>query len=125
MRREGDWEAWLSFFLEGVQTTAEGAVDSARRLSAAFREDRARVEKSGRRAGSALRVHEALKTRPILSIPAVRKATGLSFPAASSAMDLLVELGIAREVTGKRRNRLFLYDQYLGILNEGAAPGPA
>jgi len=52
-------------------------------------------------------------------MPAVRDATGLSFPAASSAMDLLVETGIARELTGKRRNRLFVYDRYLAILNEG------
>ena len=49
-----------------------------------------------------------------------RGETGtLSFPAASSAMDLLVELAIARELTGKRRNRLFVYDRYLKILNEG------
>jgi hypothetical protein len=45
--------------------------------------------------------------------------TGLSFPAVSSAMDLLVELGIARELTGRRRNRVFVYDRYLAILNEG------
>lgn len=79
----------------------------------------ARVEGSGRRAGSALRVHEALKARPIQSMPAVRDTTGLSFPGVSWAMDLLVELGIARELTGKRRNRLFVYDRYLAILNEG------
>ena len=50
---------------------------------------------------------------------AQRLADGLSFPAAASAMDRLVELGIARELTGKRRNRLFVYDQYLAALNEG------
>ena len=49
----------------------------------------------------------------------VCRITGLTFPAASSAMDLLVELAIARELTGKRRNRLFAYDGYLAILNEG------
>ena len=52
-------------------------------------------------------------------MPAIRDATGLSFPAASSAIDLLTELGIARELTGKRRNRLFVYDRYLAAL--GAA----
>jgi len=57
-------------------------------------------------------------------MPGVRDATGLSFPAVSSAMDVLVELGIARELTGKRRNRLFVYDRYLTILAEGTeAPG--
>jgi Fic family protein len=119
VRRDGDWEAWLAFFLEGVKQVAEGAISTAERLGEMFRTDRARVEGSGRRAGSALRVHEALKARPIQSMPAVRDTTGLSFPAVSSAMDLLVELGIARELTGKRRNRLFVYDRYLTILNEG------
>ena len=119
VRREGDWEAWLVFFLDGVRQVAEGAVSTAERLGAMFRSDRERIEASGRRAGSALRVHEALKARPILSLPAIRDTTGLSFPAASSAMDLLVELGVARELTGKRRNRLFVYDPYLAILSEG------
>ena len=84
-----------------------------------FQDDRRQIEPAGRRVGSALRVHEALKARPILSLPAICDATGLSFPAASSGMDLLAGLGIARELTGKRRNRLFVYDRYLAILNEG------
>jgi Fic family protein len=119
VRLDGDWEAWLAFFLDGVRVTAEGAVDTAQRLAAMFRDDRAKIEPTGRRAGSALRVHEALKARPILSLSAICERTGLSFPAASSAMDLLAELRIARELTGKRRNRLFVYDRYLAILNEG------
>lgn len=120
VRRDGDWEAWLAFFLDGVRVTAEGAVDTAQRVAAMFRDDRAKIEPTGRRAGSALRVHEALKARPILSLPAIRDRTGLSFPAASSAIDLLADIGIVRELTGKRRNRLFVYDRYLAILNEGA-----
>lgn len=119
VRREGDWEMWLEFFLKGVQQVAEGAVSTAERLSELFRTDRGRIEAAGRRAGSALRVHEALKARPILSMPDVCNATRLSFPAASSAMELLSGLGIAKELTGKRRNRLFVYDRYLAILNEG------
>jgi Fic family protein len=119
VRREGDWETWLAFFLDGVHVTADGAVATARRLAAMFQDDRRRIEPRGRRAGSALRVHDALKARPILSLSGICDRTGLSFPAASSAMDLLVELGIARELTGKRRNRLFLYDRYLAILSEG------
>jgi len=122
VRRDGDWEAWLAFFLDGVQQVAEGAVATAEQLEELFHADRSRLETAGRRAGSALRVHEALKGRPIQSLPAIRDATGLSFPAVSSAMELLVELGIARERTGKRRNRLFVYDRYLAILNEGTEP---
>jgi Fic family protein len=119
VRREGDWEQWLAFFFEGVRVTAEEAVDTAQRLTALFRADRARIEQAGRRAGSALRVHDALKARPILSLSAACERTGLSFPAVSSAMELLVGSGMARELTGKRRNRLFVYDRYLAMLNEG------
>jgi Fic family protein len=122
VRRDGDWEAWLMFFLEGVRVTAAGAVETARRLADMFRDHRAAIETKGRRAGSALRVHDAIKARPILSMPEICRATGLSFPAASSAMNLLMEMKIARELTGKRRNRLFVYDRYLAILNEGTEP---
>src|SRR5262245_60530137 len=99
VRREGDWEAWLAFFLQGVKQVAEGALATADRLAEMFRTDRSKVEAKGRRAGSALRVHEALKSRPIQSMPSICSATGLSFPTASSAMELLVSLGIARELT--------------------------
>ncbi len=120
VRRTGDWEAWLAFFLEGVKRTAEGAVSTAQRLSRMFQDDRNRLQAAGgRKAGSALRVHDALKSRPILSLPAARRDTKLSFQAAASTMELLVTHEIAREITGKRRNRLFVYDQYLSILNEG------
>ena len=123
VRRTGDWEAWLAFFLEGVAQTAEGAVETADRLSAMFEKDADRIgEAGGRRAGSALRVHEALMSQPILSIPQVRGLTRLSFQAAASAMDLLANEGIAREITGKRRDRLFVYDRYLSVLGEGTEP---
>jgi Fic family protein len=122
VRKEGDWETWLLFFLEGVKQVAEGAVTTAEDLGRLFEDDRAHVEGKGRRAGSAIRVHDVLKARPIVSMPEVSRRSGLSFPAASSAMDLLSEMGIARELTGKRRNRLFVYDRYLAILSEGTEP---
>ena len=123
VRRTGDWEAWLAFFLEGVRETAEGAVATSRRLSEMFASDRAAIERRGRRAGSALRVHDVLKERPILSLAEARNRTTLSYPTVSSAMKRLVEYGIAIEITGKRRNRLFAYDRYLSILSEGEGEG--
>lgn len=122
VRRDGDWETWLAFFFDGVRETAESAVSTAERLAGMFQHDRSSIEPEGRRAGSALRVHEALKARPILSLAAACDATGLSFPAAASAMELLEKLGIAREMTGKRRNRLFVYERYLEVLGEGTEP---
>jgi len=118
-REEGDWESWITFFLEGVAVTADDAVTTARSLVAAFESDAARVRELGRQAGSALRVHEALKARPVAALPEVAERTGLSYPAAASAMDKLVELGIVRELTGKKRNRVYAYSSYLDLLSEG------
>jgi Fic family protein len=122
VRREGDWEAWLAFFLEGVRESAEGAVATAQRLDGLFARDREAVAGIGRRAGSALRVHTALKHRPITSVQQVTEQSGLSFPTVSSALDALIDLGIAREITGKQRNRVFSYPSYLATLNEGTEP---
>jgi len=120
VRLTGNWEAWLTFFLEGVKRTADSAVGTVEQLNNTFKRDRSRIEGvAGRRVGSALRIHEVLKSHLLLSLAAACKETGLSFQAAASTMDLLVRLGIAREITGKRRNRLYVYDEYLSILNEG------
>jgi len=122
VRQEGDWEAWMAFFLEGVGQVADEAVRNAQRLEEMFHNDRVGIASVGRRAGSALRVHESLKARPIQSIGSLSKSTGLSLPTAGSSIDTLVELGIARELTGKRRDRLFVYERYLNVLAEGTEP---
>lgn len=126
VRRTGDWEAWLLFFLEGVRSTAESAVSTAERLSQVFRRNESRIAAvAGRRAGSAVRLHLALKRRPILSIPRAARETQLSYPAAASATNVLVENGIVREITNRLRGRLFAYDEYLDVLGEGIDASPA
>ncbi|MHC4470613.1 MAG: Fic family protein [Planctomycetota bacterium] len=122
VRQDGDWEAWLTYFLDGVAQTAEGAVSTAEGLVSLFQQDKARVQQEGRVAGTALRVHQVLKERPITSLKEVAERTGLSFPAASSGMQVLERLDVARELTGKKRNRLYGYDRYLAILSEGTEP---
>ncbi len=122
VRLTGDWEAWIAFFLEGVRETAESAVTTARQLVEMFASDRATIEQGNNRVNSTLRVHEALKDRMILSISEASERTGVAFPTASKAIEQMVKLGIVREITGRRRNRLFAYDRYLAILNEGSEP---
>jgi Fic family protein len=123
VRRTGDWERWLAFFLEGVRQTADGAVSTARRLVDLFQKDRGRVQKKGGRAsGSAMRVHDVLKERPLTSLREVSRRSRLSFPAAASGMRFLLALGIARELTGRKRNRIFAYNRYLKVLGEGTEP---
>jgi len=122
VRVEGDWEAWLDFFLEGVEQTASNAVQTARRLVALFKEDAERVQSLGRAAASTLRLFHMLCERPIVTLNEVCRRTNLSFPTATKSINALVKLGIVRELTGQRRNRVFAYDRYLAILNEGTEP---
>ena len=119
VRQNGDWEAWLAFFLDGVTQTAEGAVSTAQRLLSLFQQDQAKIQQTGRAAGSALRVHQALQEHPIASLQKLATRTELSFPAVNTGMQILEQIGVVRELTGKKRNRLFGYDQYLAILDEG------
>lgn len=122
VRGDGAWEEWVEFFATGVAETAEGAVTAARRLHATATADRERILALGRRAGSALLVHEALQQTPIGTIPRLAKKTGLTLPTIAKSLDVLLELGIASEITGKPRHRVYRYDRYLGVLNEGTAP---
>jgi Fic family protein len=122
VRTTGDWEAWVDFFLEGVEHTAHSAVQTARRLVTLFDTDTRRLQQTGRAAASALRVLTALRQRPVLTLQHLCKVHAMTFPTASKAMQDLTTTGIARELTGQRRNRVFVYDAYLAILNEGALP---
>ena len=122
VRRTGDWEAWLRFFLEGVAQTADAAVTTAETLLALFDENEAHLQTQGRRAGSALRVHQAMKERPVISLREVANRTGLTLPTAAAGMQVLQDLGISRELTGQTRDRRYSYQQYIEILSEGTEP---
>ncbi len=124
VRFEGEWEAWVDFFLEGVADTANGAVETAKRLVALFEHDREKIgARLGRAAPNALRVFDAFRQRPLASIPLVLECIGqISYPTVARAVERLVDMGILREVTQRRRDRIFVYEDYVKILNEGADP---
>ena len=119
VRTEGDWESWLRFFLIGVTETATEATHAAQKLWTLFDEDRRRIQEQGKISGTALRVHDLLQQRPIVSIAAACKALELTHPAVNKSLRKLEEMGIVREITGRQRNRLYLYDAYMAILGEG------
>ncbi len=122
VRRSGNWEQWLDFFLDGVTRIAEGAVTTAKQLLSLFQEDQERIRHTGRGWASALHVHLILQERPIASLQQISDRANLSFPATSAGMKVLENLGIATEVTGNRRNRRYSYSRYLEILAEGTEP---
>jgi Fic family protein len=119
VRTEGNWEAWLDFFLEGVELIASSAVETAKRLLSLIKQDEQKISTLGRSASTALRVFRILCERPLVTLNQVSETTGLSFPAVSKGIRQLEEIYIVREITGQQRNRVFSYHQYLSILNEG------
>lgn len=122
VRTEGDWEAWLEFFAEAVRETAAGAVGTARSVADLFNADRTRLRAMGRAAGSAVLVHQSLERRPVATVASLMKRTALSRPTVGKALDLLVELGVARETSGRQWRRVFVYDRYLALLSQGTEP---
>jgi Fic family protein len=122
VRRSGNWEAWLEFFARGVLESAAGAVSTAQRLVARARADADEIRGIPRSAGSALRVHHALQSRPISSATQLSKLSGVSIPSVNSALAALTSRGIVAEITGRRRRRVFSYGAYLQILAEGTEP---
>ncbi|MEI7743902.1 MAG: Fic family protein [Chloroflexota bacterium] len=121
VRTEGDWEAWVDFFLEGVEQTASGAVATANGLLELMRADRARVAGLRRSASAAARLFSALCERPVASIADAAARLGVSLPTATRGIDALAGLGIVSEVTGRQRNRFYAYDEYLSILTRESA----
>lgn len=119
VRQSGDWEDWLEFFLEGVATVATSARETAQRLLQLANRDRERVAAAGARPNSALRVHEALTELIVANAGQIVDRTGLSAPTARTCLQRLCDHDVAAEVTGGRRNRIYVYREYLDILNEG------
>jgi Fic family protein len=122
VRAKGDWEAWLDFFLTGIKDTAEQAASAARRIVVLLEDDRRRIEALGRPAASVLRVFQHMQRNPIVSIPATAQKIGISAPTVAKSLEHMRQLGILREITGRERHRLFVYEPYLAILNEGTEP---
>jgi Fic family protein len=124
VRIAGAWEEWLRFFLRGVLDTADQAVSAARQTLAMFEEHRRQIE-SLPSVGSAQRLHHVLKSKPVLSAPEAARLSGLSEPTVRAAFGSFEGLGIVREVTRRRRDRLWLYAPYVELLAEGTEPLPA
>ena len=122
VRRTGDWEAWVTFFLRGLKASADNAFETASRLSAMLTRDRQIVANLGRRANSMLRVLDALARYPVMSINQAAERSSVAYPTAASAMERLTQAGITRELTGMSRNRIYVYSEYIKILSEGTEP---
>jgi Fic family protein len=124
VRLRGDWERWLDFFAEGIETSATQAVATANAMLALVNADRDRIAGLGRAAASALEVHQALQRQPIATSAALVRATKLTPATVNKSLAHLERIGIVGEVTNRRRGRVFSYLQYVAELAaELATPG--
>jgi cell filamentation protein, protein adenylyltransferase len=119
IRTHGEWEEWLAFFLEGVNEVARSATDTTRRLLALIDSDRQAIHALGRASASALRLHELAIGQVVFRIPEASRALSLSKVTIANTAAHLERVGIIREVTGRTRNKLFVYSKYLTVLEEG------
>jgi Fic family protein len=124
VRTAGDWEGWLRFYLIGVEWVAREVAQTTLALHDLFETDRLRVASLGRAAGSALQVLELLRDRIAISATRAAAELGLTWPTVNSALRRLEALGIAREMTGRARDRVFAYDRQLQILQDGIGTVP-
>ncbi len=117
IRTTGDWEAWLSYFLEAVLQTARQAVATTQQLVQQWELDAARIESMGRAASSARRVFACFREKLILDSKYLVQKSGLSAATINNALTRLGEKGIIAEVSGKKRDRLYAYSASIDILN--------
>ncbi|MBA3809014.1 MAG: Fic family protein [Solirubrobacterales bacterium] len=122
VRTDGDWESWLEFFLQGVIDVAESTTRTTQRLVAMIESDRQSIHAFGRGAATAHRVHDLAARFVLLGAPQVAEQLELTSPPVYAAIDRLERAGILREATGRRRGKLYVYGEYLAILNEGTEP---
>jgi Fic family protein len=118
VRDSGDWEGWLRFFLRGVAQVSVEAAETARRILVLREEHRRQInDRLGRVASNGHRVLERLYDKPVVSVDDVRGITGTTFPAANDVVQRFVDLEILKEMTGRARNRRFLYAPYVALFN--------
>ncbi len=116
VRTDGDWEGWTVFFLECVREAADDGVAAAQRLHALVERDRRRVIDHPKATLTAVRLLDVLPTRPFITAPQVLDALQTTKPTANKAIQTLQEVGVLKETTGRRRDRVYAYQKYLRAL---------
>lgn len=119
VRLTGDWEDWLDFFAEAVMVTATQAVETTQQLLDLSNSDRDEISGLGRAAASTLQVHRALMEHPIATSGWLVEKTGITPATVNKALSHLEQLGIVKELTAQKRNRLFSYAGYIEIMSRG------
>jgi Fic family protein len=116
IRRRGDWEGWLRFFLQGVAETATEATATAQAILDLRERDRELAhERGGLNGGKLL---DLLFDRPLVNVNLVKDSLGVAYVTANNLVAQFEEAGVLTEITGGKRRRVFRYDGYLALLSD-------
>jgi Fic family protein len=121
VRRNGDWEGWLKFFLRGVYEVSQSASSTARAILS-MREQHRQAASDVGAGGAGARLLDYLFEQPIVTIRMVENKIACSYVTANRLVDQLVELKLLREITGQQRNRRYRYEPYLALFETPPAP---
>ncbi len=119
VRTDGDWEAWLAYFLEGIAVVAEEATATARRLHGIVTASRERVLVREDATVFSLRLFELLPEHPIVTVNRVVEMLGCSRPAAGKALRILEAASVLRPLDDRKKNRALVFGEYLDELRQG------
>jgi Fic family protein len=114
IHRQGDWESWIKFFLNGVIVIAADAREKIEKLLVMKQKHRQLIiAKSGGRSKQGQVLHEKLFKEPVVDAEKVCSMLGVSVPTANDLLKDFIEMGILAEQTGKKRNRIYMYKDYV------------
>ena len=122
VRQTGDLEGWLDFFLQGVAETADQVIATSQKISELFARDKEKIATLKRAAISARQVHELLQRKAMISAIDAAKILDVTVPTARTALNNLKELGIVNDISGKGKERLYIYSNLITLLEQGAEP---
>jgi Fic family protein len=118
VRREGNWEGWLKFFLRGVLAVSESATKTAAHILSMQSEHRQLILDRATNPVLGQRLLDYLLQQPLVTVRMVENYLGCAFVTANKLVDQLVDLQLLVETTGAQRNRQYDYKPYLEVFQE-------
>lgn len=116
VRKDGDWEKWINFFLEGVFFTANDAAATFITINSIFEKDVTKIKTLGRATSSALAVFSVFRRKPILTVSEIVSSTNLSKPTVIKSINHLIKLGIITKNSEKKWGQIYAYKVYVDLL---------
>lgn len=118
VRRSGNYEQWVIFFLEAVSAAAKDSLATIEQLSALHDKNIDLLPKTNRKKDNVRILFDYIEKYPIIDIRHTSQKLDVSFNTVSNAIRKLQELGILTETTNSARNKVFAYSEYLDILKK-------